>query len=595
MKFTKLAEPSRNFCFFKMIDLIDPRDGRKKLVLSSFVAGRTGVIVFVDPEKPDVCERYELPGDEGAWALCNYNNEYLLVGTCAKYGYLHCMDLKTRTFREPLRCEGEDYIWDLCVGADGRVYGGTWPGCVLLRYDINAHTLTNLGRVTNDPKNMYSRLVFAAKDKILVNVGFESFHIAAWDVNKETWTDFGAPGCHVKKVYEDGIVIAPYAKPTEYSLHDLTTFEKIEGDLKRPELFKDSRLSDMATPFVYDADGTIYGTNAQTSWFSLKPGDAKPTMHQVTCEAPSTSILELLYDNGSVWGASCLGQTIFRYDIATGTYENTASVCDRGGEVYSMKMIDGKIFMTAYAGGDHIVYDPKAPWNQAENVNPKAFCTLGPDRFIRPNGKSVIGPDGCFWTAWMAPYGSYGGGMSKVDPKTLETTVYNGFIDGLAFNSLVTDGKQFYLATSPSGNGLPVQKDKAMWLITVNTDGKMIAKKELPMGEVVQPFCTAYTDGLLINGCETEITAYDTATLTKQWSLPIPTKAACTFIKAGKAYVFTQSELLILEPKTGKIVSRTALPGAASEHHGEEVHAAVMDEKGTLYFNKGPELFRIDE
>jgi hypothetical protein len=63
---------------------------------------------------------------------CNWQNEKLLIGTCGTYEYLHCLDLATREWAEPLRDEKESYIWNLCVGSDGLVYGGTYPGCVLL-------------------------------------------------------------------------------------------------------------------------------------------------------------------------------------------------------------------------------------------------------------------------------------------------------------------------------------------------------------------------------------------------------------------------------------------------------------------------------
>ena len=152
MKIEKIVKPCRNFCFLGSELITDPRDGKEKFVLSTF-AGEGGSLVFIDTETGEG-ESISLPADSGAWALYNYNNERLLVGTCASYGYLHCLELKTRTWLKSLRCEGETYIWNLTMGSDGNIYGGTYPGCVLLRYDPRRHELVNLGKADNG-KNLY--------------------------------------------------------------------------------------------------------------------------------------------------------------------------------------------------------------------------------------------------------------------------------------------------------------------------------------------------------------------------------------------------------------------------------------------------------
>ena len=98
MKVQKLAKPSRNFCIFNglVIDE-DPKDGKEKYVVSSYVAGGIGRIVFIDTHSKEG-EGISIPDDEGAWAL-HYLPEQgkLLVGTCSNFGYVHTLDLKTRT------------------------------------------------------------------------------------------------------------------------------------------------------------------------------------------------------------------------------------------------------------------------------------------------------------------------------------------------------------------------------------------------------------------------------------------------------------------------------------------------------------------
>jgi hypothetical protein len=140
-----LGRPCRNFNILASTVIIDPLDGREKLVLSNFAAGQTGNLIFVDTATGEG-ESIPLPGDAGAWGLVNWNNEKLVVGTCPQYAYLHCLDLSSRTWAEPLSDPGEKYFWKMTLGSDGNVYGGTWPGCSLLRYDPVTHTLENMGR-----------------------------------------------------------------------------------------------------------------------------------------------------------------------------------------------------------------------------------------------------------------------------------------------------------------------------------------------------------------------------------------------------------------------------------------------------------------
>jgi hypothetical protein len=172
VKYEYLCDPCRNFCILGAITIRDPKDDREKVVLSSFVSGGTGGLVFIDPET-QLGEWIELPGDEGAWALLSLDDKKLLVGTCGLKGYLHCLDLTSRTWAEPLRNENETYIWNLVQGSDGMVYGGTWPGCVLLQYDPEKHVLKNMGKMSRHSGNMYSRTVWSVRNYIFINCGME--------------------------------------------------------------------------------------------------------------------------------------------------------------------------------------------------------------------------------------------------------------------------------------------------------------------------------------------------------------------------------------------------------------------------------------
>ena len=227
MKANYLAKPCRNYCILaNMLLPSDPKDGREKYVLSSFAAGGTGRIIFMDT-KTETGETLELPGDEGAWALY-YLEETgeLLVGTCANYGYLHRLDLKTRTWAEPLRIDGETYIWNFARGKDGCVYGSNYPGCILVKYDPNTQTLTNAGRVCKEENNHYSRFIYTNADgNIIGSAGFDVLEMYYYDIDKREFKIFGEIGDAVLSAGEDYIFAE---NGDQYKFYDPFTLELME-------------------------------------------------------------------------------------------------------------------------------------------------------------------------------------------------------------------------------------------------------------------------------------------------------------------------------------------------------------------------------
>ena len=149
----------------------------------------------------------ELPGDEGAWALYFLEETgELLVGTCANYGYLHRLDMKTRTWAKPLRLEGETYIWNFARGKDGCIYGSNYPGCILVKYDPETQTLSNAGRVCPEENNHYSRFIYTNADgNIIGSAGFDVLKMYYYDVDKKEFKIFGEIGDAVLSVGEDYI------------------------------------------------------------------------------------------------------------------------------------------------------------------------------------------------------------------------------------------------------------------------------------------------------------------------------------------------------------------------------------------------------
>lgn len=586
MSVHRVGQPCRNFNILGSTTLIDPRDNREKVVLSNFAAGATGNLILIDPQTGDG-ESIPLPGDEGAWALLNLDDETLLVGTCPRAGYLHRLDLRTRTWAEPLADPGESYIWNLCRGRDGLVYGGTYPGCVLLRYDPAAHRLDNVGRMSDNPDNLYSRHVYAVGDAILVECWSAAHHLTLWDMRTQTAQPFGRPGAKVKAVTA-GLICTE--TDGELDFYDAATLQPIAAAPERLPVEPALPYSGSRHMLALQ-DGRIFAVRGQ-DYYILDPAadgpESRPPLHSIPTPKPPTRIHTItVAPGGTVWGACGFGQTIFSCDPQTGEFWNSGVVCDQGGEVYGMAFAADRLFLSAYVGGDHVVYDPAQPWNQVDNANPRTLQPAGP-ALIRPEARSVIGPDGAFWTGWMARYGVYGGGLSRVDVETGAVTVWEDPIPGQALMSLAADERYLYFTTGGAGNGLPTKSEPFHFVVWEPAQG-LIWQQPFPLGSSLGR--VAAVDGRVLvfvdRTVDQTIQVFDPGRMA--WEATVACAAPCQTLLAladGSALAFCDTHLWRIDPRQGTSTRLGDLPGP--------VQAAATAPGGAIYFAHLTELYRLD-
>jgi hypothetical protein len=581
MKFECLGEPCRNFNVMDATTIMDPLDGRQKVVLANFVTGGTGNLIFIDPQTGEG-ESVMLPGDEGGEGLLNMGDRRLLVGTSAVYGYLLNLDLAARRWAEPLRDPKETYIWNLCLADDGMVYGGTWPGCVLLRYDPQRHTLENLGRMSDNPANQYTRLVYGGLPGcVLVYCMAAEPHLTLWDIRAGKARRFGRPGASVRQITPEFLCTVTDGK---LDFYDPRTLEPIERDLS-------DRLTPPWTPPYPGTgpaqvlrDGRTFAVRGQ-EYLVASDGDQRPALKRIPTEPPATAILGLACaPDGTVWGSSGFGQTIFRHDPRTGGHWNSPGVCSRGGEVYGMVFAAGRLFMAAYSGGDHVVYDPALPWDQLGNVNPRTLEPAGPN-LVRPQGRSVIGPDGNVWTGWMARYGVYGGGLSRVDVRTLAVTCWHDPVPGQCVNGLAADDRYLYFTTSGEANGLP-SKEEPFHFVVWSPAGGIVRDQAFERGDWLGGVLAA--GGRVLVRRHQAVSVFDPAGMRFEREMPLPeTASAMVALEGGRsAGLFCgEAGLLRLDPATGETARLCDLPPG--------VRSTASGPDGEVYFTSGARLYRL--
>lgn len=585
-----VASPCRNFNILARTSVIDPYDNREKFVLSNYADGETGNIVLIDTQTGKG-ENFPLPVGAGAWGLVNWHNRKIIVGTCTEQAYLHVFDLKTRKWAEPIVSKGESYFWQMGLASDNKVYGGTYPGCTLTQYDPETNEFRNLGKVSDNPENQYSRPVYCqAPGYVFVWYGFNTEGIKAYHLDSGRFSDFGQPGDKIKEVNSEFICLE---NKGQLSFYDAGTLQPAAAHLYENKLPKTHiRIGNGEyCSFIRLSDGRLAGVRGQDYFITDAPendeGYSKPMpvkLKRIPVDPPPTTIMSLTHDaQGKIWGSCGFGQTIFSFDPRSKKYWNSAAVCSNGGEVYGMVFVKKKLYLSSYVGGDLTVYDPAAPWNQIDNKNPKLIGSVAP-ALIRPEAKSVLGPDGNVWTGWSAKYGTYGGGLSSVDPATQQLQSWYDPVPNQQIVGIAADGQYIYFTTNGGASGLPYNKDVQCHFVVWKPGTGIVKDIVFEKGETLNHALLAM-DGIVALACRDQLQIFDPVSMTFTHKVHVGWTDLLVRLKKDRMGVFGVNALLSVDVKTGKAEEVCKLPG--------ETGAATVLPDQTIYFTHKSKLFRL--
>jgi len=476
-----VASPSRNFCILNYSIMSDPKDGKEKFMFTSFVSGGTGMFFIVDPIA-NTGESFEFPCDNGAWAVCRVDETRVAIGTCAAKGVIHTFDLMERRFIKTSKVEGNTYVWGLIKASDGKLYGGTYNGNSIVCYDPDTMEAEVVARCDDEPKNLYSRPIYAdckGSGNIKVCSGMHSNHICVYNVFEKKIVK-NIPGTMVSHNSEyfavdtaslgDGATAFNRANGKKVVYFDSATCEEIPADAlpEVPEQFDKLRM----------ADGTRVIVHKQG--YKLIFPDGREEIKRFPVLPPATGIHTLVCDEkDKVWVSSGFGQVVTSLDPDTGDFVNTNNVTNNGGEVYGIVPYGDRLYFTAYNGGIHIVYYPDKEWNQEENINPNTFRLINKEGYIRPDTRSHIGPGGYIYTGFTADYGVYGGAVTKIDPETNEVTLWENKVNNHGISFLFFDKEYVYAATTTGGNGLPPRPELPTYVFKLDKDLNLVGYENI--------------------------------------------------------------------------------------------------------------------
>jgi outer membrane protein assembly factor BamB len=613
---TLLGQPCRARQILAGRVVRDRASDRELLVLTGANEAAHVELIFVDFAE-NTARAYTAPAGSGSWALREVPDDRLCIGTYYD-GHFMLFDLKKMTFTQAVDFPGESYIWNLAMGSDGRIYGGTYNGAKLGAFDLETYEVEDCGAPA--PPNLYLRHVSALPDgRIYCNFGMNDPEQLIYDPEKKTfspvpealqgqaagvtWKGFFLAGSGVYRGSSLETVTpppfpAPPAEKGGWSADTyLTTAETLflrQGNARyryRAGEEKLTLLFDMdlrgGRCLAAAADGSVLGVRGQ-EYFRIQPGDTALELKRIPGEASARPSLFLKVDpEGRLWGGPHFGQTIFMLDPATGKYENTGAVCDGGGEVYEVTFLNGKVYTASYAGGDIMEYDPDKPWDQWNGTNPKPIARLSSRGYIRPVAGIMTGGDGLLYSGWNARYSVYGGAIAITDPGSGESELIENPLGEQEICGLAVDEKYIYAGSSLNANGLPEKEGESPAFGVLDKATKKVVFRHVFEGAThVNRF--ACGEDLVFFTAGGKIHRYDKAAeaiLFPGDGGPAVTSYDVSDAVAGVVFYGDGTKLMRYGLKSGQAVAAAELPG--------RIHTVAAAGAGAVYVVSEADVYRV--
>ena len=452
----------------------------------------------------------------------------------------------------------ETYIYSMVVGKDGKLYAGTYGGAKLVSCDPETGRMEDLGPM--DETQMYTQTVAAGEDGLIyVGVGTARANIVVYDPEKR-WHKSILPSkwrlegrsARVSKG-RDGKVYAmvPLRSRARGRSVEAQFFLLEEGRAKPidPEVYP-------GPPVQVLKDGG-YVSEADAVSYTIRYPDGREIRRKFHYKAAGSMVFVVgLGPGGRIYGSSALPLELFVYDPKTGELRDLGNPTSVNGEIYSLLELHGKLYVCAYPGAWLSVYDPKRPfkYGMTEDSNPRGIGYVG-DGHLRPRSM-IVGPEEKIFIGSMPPYGQYGGAMAVYDPKEGKVVenyrhlIRNQSIVSLAYepqSSLIFGGSSI----GGGGGTRPIEKEARFFAWDPREKRKVL--------EIV----------------------------------PVPGDVAIVSMEAAKGKVFATSilsnTLFVFDPSSWRIVHNERIP------YGRPHEISLAKHKdGYLYGLAGNTIFKVN-
>ncbi|GIP39488.1 hypothetical protein J31TS4_27680 [Paenibacillus sp. J31TS4] len=535
--------------------------------------------------------------------------------------------------------EGEDYLWRLASGPDGRVFGGTYPGGKVWEWDLVGERFRDWGTVLEG--HQYVRSLAADAGRLYIGLGSQSARLfelntvtggkkeipvpeevredtflydldlrdgllyIRFSPSNEMWTyrigdgvwtrvtdraaglEVSPPGPH-GEVYvprEDGLYrhASPGGplEPTSLALAGyMTHYAWVRGTLKDGRAMPASEAG---------SAGLLAGLHPSGLYWLYDPASGESASIEPALKGQPIAVQSLTQDGeGKVYVGGYFAGGLGVYDSRTSELTGYRGI----GQIENMTFHKGKLYMGVYPKAHLYVYDPALPWEKGNN--PKhvtSFHDAGQDR---PFGLTAAGE---YVAAGTVPaYGKSGGGLFLYHP---ETGTREDFLSLIPRQSIVTlhyrDGVLYGGTSVWGGLGMPPEEQEGR-LFAWHVERRELLWSCVPVaGERAVTAVTTDPAGVLWGMTAGKLFRFDPERgeaaavyelVPVDWSAfkHLWRDAFLRWDRDGRLYGTARGKLFRFDPAA-----------EAFEVLGENVQLLADDPDGRYYMGQGPELLQYDK
>jgi hypothetical protein len=545
-------------------------------------------LLAVNPETGEMRQfNGPLSSEMGSWGFTVDDENRIYLGS---YYHAHLLrfDPKTEHWDDLGRPGGEteSFICALTTAPDGKIWGGTFPSAKLFSYDPKTGKSEDFGRV--DPEQFYCYPTAGEDGLIYCAIQFEKIDIVVFDPKQKTKislipSEGRKPGRVSLIKGRDGKIYAGVSPSNQWF--------RIEEGERLVEISK----STIPFPQKELPDGRQFGVvdNQILRIQNVSTKEKKEIPLQYEASGAYIFVVGLGPD-GRIYGSSMLPLRLFVYDPKNGLLINLGKAAYAGGEIYSMGVLNGKLYLCSYPGARLSIYDPKRPlrFGDQEDDNPRDLGPLGGEQ-DRPRAM-LAGPHGKIYIGSYPDYGLLGGAISVYDPKKDEKKVYRHIIQNQSIASLAYIEKLDLIAAGTSVRGgagtRAIEKEARLILWDPKEEKKIF--ETIPVLEAKTILSLASTaDGRVYGITNNEkVFVFDSEKreMKKVFDLEFkePIEISLQIGPEGKLYGLSKEAIFFIDPKNDQL-SLLAKPPVPIDSG-----MAILGQK--IYYGSGANLFEFE-
>jgi hypothetical protein len=553
-----------------------------------------GAPLFLLAVKPDTAEMKQFNGplasEMGSWGYTLDQENRIYLGSYYN-AHLLRFDPGTEKWEDLGRpCgEKESFICSLTTAPDGKIWGGTFPSAKLFSYDPKTGTTEDYGRM--DPDQFYCYPTAGKDGLIYCSIQFEKVDVVVFDPERRTRRSLisaadRGPGrlrlfkgkdgrIYVSRSYQTGpekwFRIEKEMNMTEVPRSEVPLPEKALPDRRQFYVVEDKilRLRDPLTkeekeiPLRYEAAGAYLF---------------------VVGEGP----------DGRIYGSSMLPLRLFVYDPERDSLTNLGKASQATGEVYSMAVLQGKLYLCSYPEARLSVYDPKKPlrFGETEESNPRDLGPMGEGQY-RPRAM-LAGPNGKIYVGGYPDYGLLGGALGVYDPEKNEKRGYRNIMLNQSIASLAYVETSDLIAAGSSVRGgtgtRAVEKEARLMLWDPKEETKVFETVPVPEARTILSLAST-GDGLLYGITEKEdvfVLDVERRKIKKIFSLGLKEPAETSLRRGfdGRLYGLSKEAIFVIDPRRDEVLLLGHPPVPITSGMG------LAGRK--IYFGSGADLYEFE-